>query len=108
MMPSHIRVPSHVILQNDGGTDFINKSLVLTRLTPQTAVYHGPMGEHGGKALVVIFYRNGRHGLAPSVDKLLHTREILARFTVRLQWFANDNAFNRLTRNIITEVLIQP
>lgn len=108
MMPSYIRVSPHVILKDDGGADFIHKRLVLTRLTTQTAVYHGPMGEHRGKALVVIFYRNGRHGLAPSVDKLLHTREILARFTVRLQWFADDNAFNRLTRNIITEVLIQP
>ena len=54
------------------------------------------MGKDGSEAFVVILDGYLRDGLAPAVDKLLHTRQVLAGLAIGLTGLANHNALNRL------------
>ena len=65
------------------------------------------MGKHRRKTLVVVFYRNLRHGIAPTVNELLHALEILAGLTIRLTGFANNHALYGLTRHILLKEIKQ-
>ena len=54
------------------------------------------MSQHGGKTLVVVLDGNLGDSLAPTVDELLHTCQILAGLPVGLSRLANDDTLNRL------------
>ena len=58
------------------------------------------MGQDRGKTLVEILDRHFWHSLAPTVHKLLHTLEILARLTVRLAGLTNHDALHSLLGQI--------
>lgn len=97
---------AHVILKYDGGTDFINQSLVLSSLFfSDSALKNGLMGQHRREALVI--EHNGNLGmcLPPSVDKLLHPRQILRRFSTQLGRLANDDALHLFFLNVSREII---
>ena len=48
---------------------------------------------------------NLRHGLAPAVDKLTDTLQILAGLSVGLTWFTNDDALHRLASHILAKIV---
>ena len=54
------------------------------------------MGKYRREALIEKLDGDVGHLLAPLRNKLLDTRQVLARLTVHLAWFAYDNALNRL------------
>ena len=91
---------AEVVLEDDRGADFINKFFVLTSLFLQTSIEHGLVGEDGGEALVVIVDGDLGDSLAPTVDKLLHTLEVLTGLTIGLAGLTDDDALHRLTSHV--------
>lgn len=63
------------------------------------------MGNDRRKPLVIKIYRNCGHGLAPPVDELHDSLQILARRAVWLRWTADDNAFDILFGYIVLEIV---
>ena len=98
---------AHIIQQDNGSADFIDKCLILTGLATQSSFYHGLMSQYGSEALVVILYGNLRHGLAPPIDKLLNTRQVFAGLTVGLSRLAYDDTFYRLALHIAAKIIKQ-
>ena len=58
------------------------------------------MSQDRSKTLVEEFNGNIRNSLAPTVDKLLHTLQILTGLTIRLARLSDDNTLNGLFRQI--------
>lgn len=66
---------------------------------------HRLMGNDRRKPLVIKIYGNGGHGLAPAVDELHDTLQILARRAVWLRWTPDDNALDILFGYIVLEIV---
>ena len=62
------------------------------------------MGQHRGEPFIVILDRHFGHSLPPTVDKLLHTLQILTRFTVRLTRLSYHDTFHGL----FCQISLQP
>ena len=97
------RISPHIVLQNDSGADFVHQLLVLPRLPAQSAVDHGLMGQDRRETLVIIVHRHLRHLLATPGNELPHTLQILARPSVGLTRFTDNDALNLLTGDIVLQ-----
>lgn len=95
---------TQVILQNNRCTYLVYQSLVLACLTTNAAIDYRLMGKYRREALIEKLDGDVGHLLAPLRNKLLDTRQVLARLTVHLAWFAYDNALNRLARDVILKI----
>ena len=58
------------------------------------------MSQDRSKTLVEEFYGNIRNSLAPTVDKLLHTLQILTGLSIGLARLSDDDTLNGLFRQI--------
>ena len=65
------------------------------------------MRQYRGETLIVVLDGNIGTGLAPSVDKLLDTRQILAGLTIRLSGLANHDALHSLGSHIPNKIIEQ-
>ena len=91
---------AEIVLKNDGGRYFVNQAFILTGFLFQAAVEHRLMGQHRGETLIVILNRNIWYCLTPTVDKLLNARQVLARLTIWLTGFTDDDALHLLLGQI--------
>lgn len=99
---------THPVFEYDCGRNAVYKPFVLTTgFLFHATIYHGPMGEHAGKALVVVFYGYVGAVLSPAVKEAFHPREVLTRSAVGLSWSAYNNTFNFLTRRIGSEEVVE-
>lgn len=94
----------HIILQDDGGTDFIDNGLVLPGLFAQSPVNHSAMGQYGGEALIIIFDGHRGYGLTPASHKLPHPLQILAGLAIGLAGLTDNDALHRFAGNITLEI----
>ena len=95
---------AEVIFENNRSRDLVDKGLVLTGFLLQAAFEHRLMGQHRGETLIVILYRNIGYCLAPTVDKLLNARQVLAGLTIGLTGFTDDDALYLL----LGQISLQP
>ena len=65
------------------------------------------MSQDRSETLVIELYGNLRHCLTPTVDKLLHTLQILTGLSVRLAGFAYYNTLHLLTSDICLQIIKQ-
>ena len=108
MHPHLLQLPApQIVLKDDCGTDFIDKSLVLPCLFADAAVYHGTVGKDGSEAFVVVFHWDGWHGFLPFCHKLAHALQVLTRLTVHLPWLAHDYPLHIFVRNVVLQKLHQ-
>ena len=99
-----ITFAAKVVLEDDGGRNFVDQRLVLTGLLPKTAIEHRLMSQYRGEALIIVFDGQFRMGFAPTVDELLHARQVLTRLAVGLAGLADDDTLHLLT----LDILLQP
>ena len=98
---SPLLTPAHIVLQDNGSTNLVNQSLVLTRLLFESSVQHGLMSQYRSKTLVKIVNGHFRHRLAPSVYELPNALKILAGLPIGLSGLANHDTLHLLNGNII-------
>ena len=65
------------------------------------------MSQHRSETLVNILYGQLRMVLTPTIDKLLHTRQILAGLAIGLDGFPDNDELNRFTGNIGHKIVVQ-
>lgn len=95
---------TQIILQNNRCTYLVYQRLVLACLAANAAIDYRLMGKYRREALIEELDGDVGHLLAPLRNKLLDTRQVLARLAVHLAWFAYDNALNRLARDVILKI----
>ena len=99
-----ITFAAKVVLEDDGGRNFVDQRLVLTGLLPKTAIEHRLMSQYRGETLIIVFDGQFRMGFAPAVDELLHACQVLAWLAVGLAGLADDDTLHLLT----LDILLQP
>ena len=99
-----ITFAAKVVLEDDGGRNFVDQRLVLTGLLPKTAIEHRLMSQYRGETLIIVFDGQLRMGFAPTVDELLYARQVLARLAIGLAGLADDDTLHLLT----LDILLQP
>ena len=102
-----ITFAAKVVLEDDGGRNFVDQRLVLTCFLAEAAVKHGLMGQHRGETLVVVVDGHLRVRLAPAVDELLNALQVLAGLSVGLAGLADDDALHLLTLQVLLKPLEQ-
>ena len=93
----------HVVLQEYGGTDFVDECFILTGLLAQSAVDHGLMCQNGSEPLVVCLNGNLRHGFAPSPHELHHALPVLAGLAICLAWLTDDYSLHFLAGSVVLQ-----
>ena len=77
-----------------------NPFVFSSRLLLHAAVYHGTMCQNRRKALIVVLDRHLGMSLAPAVEEILHTRQVLARLSIGLGRLTDDDALHLLLLDI--------
>ena len=101
-----IAARAHIVLQDDGCTNLVDKRLVLSSLLLQPPINHCSMSQHRGKALIVEL--NGYLlMIAPTVDKLLHSLQVLTGLSIGLAGFANNDSLNWFTSDVVDKKIVE-
>ncbi len=98
----------HPLLQDDGGADLIDHTLVLTAaLLAYTTVEDDLMSQDGGEALIDQLDRKLRTKLAQTVEEWFDVSPRLTHLAVHLLGQADDDALDLLLGQIIKDELLQ-
>ncbi len=73
-------------------------SLLVFFFTPPSIM--ALMGQNRCKALIVVLDRHLGMSLAPAVEEILHTRQVLARLPIGLRRLTDDDALHLLLLDI--------